>query len=67
MARRIECVHGLLWKTCAKCCDKTEQEVLAVINAKEDAKKVKYDYQEPNPNDESEAEDQDFDIDDSDF
>lgn len=62
-----ECVHGLLWKTCNLCVNKTESELKDELYPEQESKTVvKYDYQEIVQSDEVEA-DLAYDIEDSEY
>lgn len=62
VTKTFECVHGLLWKACAKCKDKTEAEIQRELEAVHKQNNIHYDYQEPNIFDEEYEEDRDYDI-----
>jgi hypothetical protein len=47
-ATYTKCVHGMIWKTCQLCKDKSESQVLAELQfqLEEQKSKLIYDYQE---------------------
>lgn len=61
----FQCIHGVIWQTCATCREKTEKEVKAELAlAKEQQEsKLKYDYQELPELDDMD-DDRDYDLDD---
>jgi len=48
-ASLFQCVHGMIWKTCNSCKDKSESAILAELNLQKEEQKQRliYDYQEP--------------------
>ncbi len=44
----LRCIHGMIWKTCGSCREKSEEAVLAELRFRneEQKKELIYDYQE---------------------
>lgn len=66
MTNYVRCIHGMIWKTCNLCRDKTEDAVISELNFQKEEQKRKliYDYQEASQTDTMGDADLAYDIDD---
>jgi hypothetical protein len=60
MAKQLECIHELFYKTCGLCSKKSKKQIIDELKAQHKEKGIEFDFQEFN---EEELEEQDVDYD----